>query len=54
MRTNILRRFDLSAYDQEQLGQNFENNAKIMKKVSLEDRPLEGKKKTFKQLRMFF
>ena len=45
MRTNILRRFDLSAYDQEQLGQNFENNAKIMKKVSLEDRPLEGKKK---------
>jgi len=55
MRTYILRRFDLSAYDQEQLCQNFENNAKIMKKVSLDYRPIGAKKKkTFKQMRMFF
>lgn len=45
MRTYILKRFDLSAYDQEQLCQNFENNAKIMKKVSLDYRPLGAKKK---------
>ena len=54
MRTYILKRFDLSAYDQEQLCQNFENNAKIMKKVSLDYRPLGAKKKTFKQMKMFF
>lgn len=45
MRTYKLRRFDLSAYDQEQLCQNFENNAKIMKRVSLDYRPLGAKKK---------
>ena len=44
MRTYILRRFDLSSYDQEQLGQNFENNAKVMKNVSLDYRPLGAKK----------
>lgn len=44
MRTYILKRFDLSVYDQEQLCQNFENNAKIMKKVSLDYRPLGEKK----------
>ena len=50
----MLRRFDLSSYDQEQVCQNFENNANIMKKVSAWVLPRCRGKKTFMQMRKFF